>query len=105
MILKLDPSKGLTIADYVVTITGNNFEGNEKYYVKFGEAYSPSVKKTSPTTIEAVPPKLQSVGTVSVFVSSNDQDWTDSCHIRVGETANHLINVGPCSKFEFEGVC
>lgn len=102
VILSVTPASGLRLADYAVTIRGNNFVGIDKYWVKFGDAYSPRVTKTSPTTLEAYPPTGQSAGEVHVYVSTNDQNWVDACHTKIGETDDHVINVGPCSKFTFD---
>ena len=101
----MNPIEGLTASDYGVTIVGNNFEGSETYFVKWGTVYSPRVVKTSPTTLVAWPPLNQEpTPDVTLWVSLNDQNWIDSCQIVVGETPDHLTNVGVCSKFEFKGL-
>jgi hypothetical protein len=101
VILSLSPSSGLTSAGYAVTIRGNNFQGVETWYAKFGTAYSPLVEKVGPTTLRAFPPAGQSPGQVHVYVSPNDQNWVDACQTKQGETTDHIINVGPCNTFEF----
>ena len=115
LIESVNPIEGLTASDYGVTIVGNNFDGSETYFVKWGTVYSPRVTKTSPTTLVAWPP-LNQVPTpdITLWVSLNDQNWIDSCQIVVGEansldltnvgTSDHLTNVGVCSKFEFKGL-
>lgn len=118
LIESITPAEGLTAADYGVTIVGNNFEGSDRYFVRWvrpagepdsagvitdpgSDTYSPKVVKTTPTTLVANPPLKQSTGVYNLFISLNNQNWIDSCQLVIGETSDHIISIGTCSKFTF----
>jgi len=98
-ITAVEPSSGLTAADYKVTLTGNNFLGGDSYQVKFGDTLVRTVVLESPTQLVVEPPLNQELGAVHVFVSLNDQNWIDSCYRTFGATQDHVILHGTCDQF------
>jgi len=95
----IEPTSGLTAADYKVTITGNNFLGGNNYQVKFGDTYVRTAVLESPTKLVVDPPLNQELGEIHVFVSLNHQNWIDSCYRTFGATSDHVILHGTCDTF------
>jgi hypothetical protein len=70
-VTKLAPAKGAVAGNHKVKITGLNFENPTVTAVHFGKVAAKSFAVTSPTSITAVSPAVESAGPVEVTVTTS----------------------------------